>query len=602
MVRIQRRLVTDVGQLMSLFTGVQTKSYGGLGGMKTITFRSLGAGHVSVVSDHFSLSQTQSGQADLGQIPVDFINKLELVGYNPLSVNYPIHSKLAGQIIALETRHVQKTDSFSANIGTQFGSFGQMDGHAFVSKRFRKLQLAGSMKGRRFDGDYPFSYLNGQTATRTTRTNGDLADAFGTASASWFFNSLQKLHASYSGAYYDKGLPGAVVFYNETANQRLSGNNHLFTLRHSGSSKRLIYSSGASFQQSELNYVDSNYLNAAGYLHSRFISQESTGSTQWRYHSPNDSLSFLVGAEVRYEQLFSEAFSTPPTRFSTDLISAFQWLWKGDFSAQLGLQDIQDIRPAQTKRTTVLLPSFEWKIFKKGFSFIAGYRYTVRQPSFNELYYNQIGNDKLIPEKAQLAYTTFGYFKAFGNATRWSYQGAIQPFYVHAVDKILAIPTKNLFIWSIQNIGKSNAYGTEVRQHLEYRKNHFLASLRLQYTFQYTIDLSDPTSSTYRHVLSYSPLHAGTAELDVEFNHWGTSLLFTYQGERYALNQNIPANLLEDFALLDLSFFYKGIWRDHQFTARIAINNLTNKYYSYIRYFVMPGTNVAFRLSYNLEK
>ena len=276
-VRIQRRLVTDVGQLMSLFTGVQTKSYGGLGGMKTVTFRSLGAGHISVVSDHFALSQTQSGQADLGQIPVDFINKLELVGYNPLSVNYPIHSKLAGQIIAMETRHVQKVDSFSANIGTQFGSFGQMDGHAFVSKRLSKWQVAGSLKGRRFDGNYPFSYLNGQTSTKTTRTNGDLVDAFGTASVSYFFTALQKLHASYSGAYYDKGLPGAVVFYNETANQRLFGNNHLFTLRHSGSNNRFIYSSGASFQQSQLNYVDSNYLNAAGFLHSRFVSQESTG-------------------------------------------------------------------------------------------------------------------------------------------------------------------------------------------------------------------------------------------------------------------------------------------------------------------------------------
>ena len=81
--RIQRRLVNDVGQLMSLFTGVQTKSYGGLGGMKTITFRSLGAGHISVVSDHFALSQTQSGQADLGQIPVDFINKLEVNKFMP---------------------------------------------------------------------------------------------------------------------------------------------------------------------------------------------------------------------------------------------------------------------------------------------------------------------------------------------------------------------------------------------------------------------------------------------------------------------------------------------------------------------------------------
>lgn len=600
---ILRRLATDVGQLMTLFPGIQVKSYGGLGGMKTVSFRSLGAGHTSIVYDHFALSQTQSGQTDIGQIPVDFVNGVKLVSQAGISLDYPIHAKLAGQIIAIDTRHTEKAPKpFQLNVGTQTGSFGQYDGHAFVSKKISKFHLAGSVKVRAFQGDYPFAYQNVDSPVRTTRNNGDLQEVFGTASVGYFVNTRNTIHASWTGASYDKGLPGAVVFYNSAAGQRLSGTNHLVTLRHLRIGNRFDGATTASFQQNLLDYVDSNYLNAQGYLHSHYVSQQSDAHTQWRYRSANDSLYLLVGTGARFEQLFSNDFAIEPQRFTIDGLAAVQWTRFGILSGQLGVQQVSDVRPDQTRNTTVLLPAAEWKgLFFKRLLTGIGYRYTVRQPSFNELYYNQVGNSGLRPEKAHLFYLNAG-ISYFEMGKDWWQSFTVQPFYTLATDKILAIPTKNLFVWSIQNIGKSQAFGVELVKISQLRTDFGLFRMRVNYTFQYAQDISDPDGPTYGHVLSYSPLHSGTAELSYERRRFGTSALFTYQGERYALNQNIPANLLDDFLLLDLSASYRFSLRgrsESQLVVRAAVNNVTNNYYSYIRYFVMPGVNWTLRVSYD---
>lgn len=598
--RIQRRLATDVGQIMGLFTGIQTKSYGGLGGMKTVTFRSLGSGHISTVYDGFTLSQTQSGQTDLGQLPVDFVNQVVLVGFDPLSLLCPVHAKLAGQIIFIQTRHLENSDSFNLNLGSQIGSFGQIDGHGFVAKRVGKWRFGLSGKARRFDGAYPFTYMNGFTEVATKRQNGDLKDIFGTGSVTWMPATGHRIHLGYNGTAYAKGLPGAVVYYNDNAAQRLSGENQQISLRHQGVWGKWNMASGVSFQQSHLHYVDSNYLNSAGYLEANYRGQESGLHTQWRRSFFNDSLNFLAGTGLRYERLFTEQYATSPNRFSSDFIAAVEMIRCISAKIQLGIQDVNDHRVNGTNRHTFAFqPAAELFWRKNWFAVIGGYRYTVRQPSFNELYYNQVGNSNLLPERAHLGYLTMRTHVPFGKNSQHFYETVLQPFYVHASDKILAIPTKNLFIWSIQNIGRSDAWGTEIRQYFSVKTGPLTTSLRLQYTFQYTIDLSDPKSPTYRNLLSYSPLHAGTGELDVQFRRWEMSFLATYQGERYALNQNIPANLLDDFWLFDATLSYHFDWKEHDLNIRFAVNNLSNNYYSYIRYFIMPGRNFALNLSYD---
>ena len=66
----------DVGQLLQKMEGVQVKSYGGLGGMKTISVRGIGGQHTQLIIDGFAVSQDQSGQINLGQIQTENVESV----------------------------------------------------------------------------------------------------------------------------------------------------------------------------------------------------------------------------------------------------------------------------------------------------------------------------------------------------------------------------------------------------------------------------------------------------------------------------------------------------------------------------------------------
>ncbi|MDR0801258.1 TonB-dependent receptor domain-containing protein, partial [Fluviicola sp.] len=296
------------------------------------------------------------------------------------------------------------------------------------------------------------------------------------------------------------------------------------------------------------------------------------------------------------ETLKGKSLTGNPYRNTSESLFGLEWRKFGKILLQIGAQGIFEKRDTILKNQWNLLPALSWGFDFKGKNKISlVYRYTCRQPTFSELYYQQTGNAKLRTEKAHIVSVRHELSLPFRNGIS---QTMIQPFYSHIYDKILAIPTKNLFIWSIQNIGKSDAVGVEFTELIQKKiRNHTLGA-RINYTLQYTRDLSDPNSQTYRNILSYSPLNSGSMELDYSWKKISFFVLTSYMGERYALNQNIPSNLLNAYLLLDLGISYSQQLKNNEFTLRFSLNNVTNKQYSYINYFVMPGIHFNIRLQY----
>lgn len=594
--RIQNKLANDLGQILSLFPGLQIKNYGDVGGLKTVSFRSLGAGHTALVQDFSSVSTTQSGQADLSAFPVDFIERLELIALSPTRTAIPIHAKLAGVVVNVESVH-----SYSGNhpkkiiLGAQLGSFDQYEGYLMLQKRVKKW--AGTLTGkiRSYGGNYPYSYLNGTNTIHERRKNNSLLEYFGTASVQFAPNPNHRFQFRLSGNDYRKELAGAVIFYNSNAAQYLNGYGLSAALNHRFKKNRWEVFSSVNYQKNNLQYLDSSYLNSLGYLDQRFYSDQLDFQSQVSY-SISENLEILAGSSLISETLKGKSLSGNPYRNTSESLIGLEWKTFGKILLQIGAQGIFEKRDTVLKSQWNLLPALSWGFdlgSKNKISLV--YRYTCRQPTFSELYYQQIGNTKLRTEKAHIASVRYELSLPFKKGIS---QTMIQPFYSYVYDKILAIPTKNLFIWSIQNIGKSDAIGVEFTEFIQKKiRNHTLGA-RINYTFQYTRDLSDPNSPTYRDILSYSPLNSGSLELDYSWKKISFFVLTSYMGERYALNQNIPANLLDAYLLLDLGASYSHQLKNNEFTLRFSLNNVTNKQYSYINYFVMPGIHFNIRLQY----
>lgn len=596
--KIQNKLANDLGQILSLLPGLQIKNYGDVGGLKTVSFRSLGAGHTALVQDRTSVSTTQSGQADLSSFPVDFIEKLELITLSPTRTQIPIHAKLAGAVVNVESVHSYVgTNNRKLIAGIQAGSFDQYEGYLMLQKKVQKW--AGTLTGkiRSYGGSYPYTYLNGNTIIRDRRENNRLLEYFGTASIQFSPNQHHRFQLRFSGNEYQKDLAGAVIFYNSNAAQYLNGYGLSGSLNHQFKKNRWNVFSSANYQKNNLQYLDSAYLNSQGYLDSRYYSVQFDIQSQAAY-SITEKLQLLIGSSFISEELKGKSLVGNPYRNTSESLLGIEWKTFGKIVAQFGAQGVFENRDTTLKIQWNLLPAISWS-FDLGHKNRIGvvYRYTCRQPSFNELYYQQIGNTKLRTEKAHIASLRYDLTLPFKKGVS---QTMVQPFYSYVYDKILAIPTKNLFIWSIQNIGVSDAFGVEFTELIQKKIKQHTLGMRVNYTFQYTQDISDPESPTYRHVLSYSPLHSGSVELDYSWKKLNFFVLGSYLGARYALNQNIPSNLLEGYFLLDAGASYTLNLNKSELTLRLSVNNITNKQYNYINYFVMPGTHFNIRLQYAL--
>ena len=75
---MERLGVHEVAEAVRHFSGVSVKDYGGIGGLKTVSVRSMGAQHTGVIYDGVSVSDCQSGQVDISRFSLDNVSELTL--------------------------------------------------------------------------------------------------------------------------------------------------------------------------------------------------------------------------------------------------------------------------------------------------------------------------------------------------------------------------------------------------------------------------------------------------------------------------------------------------------------------------------------------
>ena len=83
-VDLQALSTTSVADALKYFAGVQIKDYGGLGGLKTINVRSLGAQHVGIYVDGIRITNAQNGTVDLGKFSLSSMESVSLYNANKL--------------------------------------------------------------------------------------------------------------------------------------------------------------------------------------------------------------------------------------------------------------------------------------------------------------------------------------------------------------------------------------------------------------------------------------------------------------------------------------------------------------------------------------
>lgn len=589
----------DAGELMRYLPGIVLRSYGGLGGLKTVSSRGMSSQDNSIVVDGFERNGAQTGQVNLAQIETEQLMSVEK--YDPeYSILYiPVSTTVKGNAILFNTLISQyESDTIHISATAKYGSYNTREVNASGMMAGKSQAFSFFGKYRSSDGDYPYSFQNGLLKEKSVRFNNDYQDGYINLGYRYRMETSQ-LQVRYRYMNYDQGVPGAVILYNNSANERLEGDDHRVELDYRKFSKYRIY---AMLSANSLTYTDPNYYGDTSGLTANYMNNEAVlGYTQrliWK--NPH---ALFIGVETKLNNLQSDRyFVADPLRSSNVALLSYTyqaryWHVRLNLSEQYYYDRIGDSTAQRWGFTPTL--SFQRMESEKGITWTAYYKRSLRMPTFNELYYGGIGNTELKPEEAdQLSTSMIWRSKQDG---KWNIYFRPSIYTNLVKNKINAIPTKNLFVWSMQNVGKVWMYGADVdvtiEKPLKKEGNHM--GLKVVYNWIKCLDITDRTSPTYLNQIAYIPEHSVSGDVYLTIRNWKFRIMNTILSHRYALNENIDANLVEGFWITDLSIGRRiKLSRNSQLTIQANANNIFNASYAFVRNYIMPGRNFQITLRY----
>ncbi len=596
----------DVGQLLQKFSGISMKSYGGLGGLKTISVRGLGSQHTSIVLDGFTINNTQTGQINLGQIQTDNIESISLVAGGQKSVLVPTSAQVAGSVVYIETfENNFSAEKHKVRFSSKLGSFGQVDNYLGYKFSFKKIFISAFGKYRFANGVYPYSFQNGQTTYSGIRNNNHFQDAYGGLSFGYRTSHNGILSLSYRSDFSNQELPGAVILYSDNSFQTLQTANNRLQIGYSQFFNKWSFRIFSNASIGKLNYTDSSFLNSAGGLFSNYENDQIQFGINTQ-HSISKKINLFFGTEEQVSKLCSNnsVVGAPIRWHNFSLLGTKLSLKSVTITGQLSFQFVQDLNDTLSIPSMFKVNPFiqiESKEFfgKLNLSTFAFYRNSFRTPSFNELYYNSIGNSKLKPEEANQV--TLGIVLS-PNLGKFSLVNRTNFYFNQVKNKIVAIPTKNLFVWSMQNVGKVNIYGAESTFELNYKFNDkWNVTTTVNYTLQLATDITDRNAPTFGHQIAYIPKHTFNADLSIKRKNTGLRWSTFGNSLRYSLNENNSSNEVAGFVVSDFSIFSTIKVKKHDIRIQFSCKNIFNSSYAIVRYYVMPGRNFLISFNYALN-
>lgn len=601
---MERLGVHEVADAVRHFSGVSVKDYGGIGGLKTVSVRSMGAQHTGVIYDGVSVSDCQSGQVDISRFSLDNVSELTLTIGQTDNIYQSARAFASAGTLSIQTARPDFTDSpFHLYANLKAGSYGMVNPSVLYSQRLSsKAGLSVYGDFLRADGNYPFKMWNGNHLIDSRRNNSDIRTWRAEATLYTTLTPRQDLQVKAYLFDSERGLPGGVIYDNPYAAERLYDKNYFGQFRYENRfSDRIKLQALGKFNYSwNRDYNDE----ASGITDDRYRQTETyLSATLWA--EPVKGLSFSLAQDFAYNYLSTTLDKCQYPQRYTVLTAVAAHYRRCKFWATASLLNTFitervriGVAAADRKR---LSPAFSlaWKPFEQsGLRLRLSYKDIFRTPTFNDLYYLVIGNTNLRPET-----TRQGNFGITWNRSRWGFLDFISlsadAYYNKVDDKIVAVPS--MFVWRMTNVGKVETIGTDVNLSAEWHVGKGLKCyLTGNYNFMQAEDVTDPSSKTWRNQIVYTPRHSGSGSLTVETPWANLSYNVTFASERYTLAQNLPDYRIAPYSDHGLSLSRMFRWKRHRLRVQLDVLNLGGKNYEIIRFYPMPGRNYKISINYYL--
>ena len=596
---MERLGIHDMGDALKRFAGVQVKDYGGVGGMKTVNIRGLGAGHTGVTYDGVQVGDCQSGQVDLSRFTLDNVSLVSLQIGQEDNIYQSAKAYTSAGLINIST--LQGVSDRKPHLTTTLrtGSYGLFAPSLLYHQQFSRLGIGAYTSYERADGVYWFTLKNGIKTIHERRNNSDIQTWRGELNMNYQLTDKQTLQWKAYGFTSNRGLPGAVIYDNTYSAERLKDKNVFMQMLYENRfSNRIKMKAAAKWNYAWSRYSD---IPASGYKEDTYRQNE-TYLTATLWTNPLQGLNLSFAQDYAHNHLsMTLPKAANPTRNSlwTALAANYQI---GAFSVNASLLATNIYERVKQGNASDgfhrLSPAFsmQWRCLQD-FRLRFGYKDIFRTPTLNELYYTGIGNRHLNPEKSRMWNLGTTYSHTFNRTLQLSLTA--DGYFGNVTDKIIAVP--KMFYWQMMNAGKVRQLGLDVSANIEKRwGKDWTVSATGSYSLMKATDISDPTVVYYRNQIAYTPLHSGSASVLLHTPWLDFSYNVLFMGERYTLSYNIPDNRMKPFADHSITLSREFNINKQQLQVQFDVRNLGNKNYEVVRFYPMPGTNWRLSVSWVL--
>ena len=594
---LQALSTTSIADALKYFAGVQIKDYGGLGGLKTVNVRSLGAQHVGIYIDGIRVTNAQNGTVDLGKFSLSTMETVELYNANKLDDCQSASEYASGATVYLRTRR-PANDSLSAQL--RMASFGTY--MAKANMQFARKGWCGfvDIEGLTSKGDYPFRYKSEFEDTIGHRDNSDIK--YGRIEGALFKGGFSS-HIYYY--YSERGCPGGIVrrlsdkytnvgrewdgdFFTQMSYHWQAGN-HRFKVNAKYTNEYLRYCTDYPENQNTAkvnnHYRQEDIYGAACY--------------SWR---PWHWMALSASYDIRYSKLNADLkhFDTVH-RTDQKQVAALQINWRGmQLAASLLHQHYKDYTQTHTGAADPLdrfTPAISLGYTVKSLTLRAWHKKIFRAPTLNDLYYTQAGNRNLKPE----------YTKQWNIGAEWHYSSprwnaSIQADgYINKIEnRIVCLPLKGTYTWSMMNYGYTYCRGLNATGNVRHSIRDWNFSLLTSLTWQRDLDRTDPDGDIYNKPICYSPTLSYGITGIVAWRRLSLTVSDLHVSERMWSYAD-PEDVLKPYNNIDIKLSYlHTVAKKTDIGICLEVNDLLNEQYEHIPRYPMPGRNYKLTLSLSL--
>ncbi len=574
---------SSVADALKYMAGVQIKDYGGLGGQKTINVRAMGTQHIGVYLDGVRITNAQNSTVDLGKFSLNTLESVSVYNANKTEKLMMASEYASAATVYLKTKRPDKT-SFAGSY--QLASFGTHKLNAtFSYKKYLLLDAAFN----RTKGDYPYRYVSEYEDTTGVRRNSDFT--MFRVEATGFYKQFQ-LHAYYYSSI--RGIPGGIVrrLSDKYSDVGREWDRNFFTqLSYQNQFGDFGVRGILKYSNDWLHYRSDYPENMSVHTNNKYHQQDIYGAVSGSYRYRDFGVS--VSTDLRWSDLVTDVKNMSyvyriDSKTSLALFYSLQGL-------KLSLGGLYTNITDHSGSTSKKLTKFTWNALASytlgNWMFRAFYKSIFRAPTLNDLYYTLVGNANLKPEYAKQLDVGITYAKYFTSETSINVQADF--YYNRIIDRIVCIPTKASYRWSMQNFGKTRCLGVDVSVNGRYKQHSLLVSA----SFQDDRNRTDPASSAYDNLVPYSPQWSVSAVYSFSYKGIMASLSHMFVGKRYWTRENSLEAPLSAYNCTDLKVGYTFL---KHFTAEAECQNLFNTRFELLQRWPMPGRMFALTLKYKM--